>query len=172
MKKCNEEEISWTRFTGQERSSQHLFLALRRLAEGSRVFRKAPFPSSERSVSGLIRSAIVLLCASSTSISASVRWYCWLYLTFLEEFEPLLVPKKQGRPLSRAAVWWILETVPHRFCEVVHGGTVPSHIGDVVISSGSRSSGLRRIFASDQLEGGKIWKHFGVVKIALSLSLE
>ena len=72
----------------------------------------------------------------------------------------------------------MLMTVPYRFCEVVNRGTVPLHIGDVVMSSDSRSSGLRCIFASDQLEGEKTWKHFGVVEIApiadsrASLSLE
>lgn len=101
-----------------------------------------------------------------------------MYLKLLQGFEPLLVPEKQGRQRARAAVWWVLETVPHRFCENVHRGTVPSYIGDVVISSSSRSSGLRCIFASDHLEGEKTRKHSGVVEIApiacsrASLSLE
>ena len=143
--------------------------------------------TARRRISGLPQSAVSKLreeCFGLDSICDCLA-VCFKYIDFgicevvlLVVFDfsrrvwALARPKKQGRPLSRAAVWWILETVPHRFCEVVHRGTVPSHIGDVVISSGSRSSGLRRIFASDQLEGGKIWKHFGVVKIALSLSLE
>lgn len=53
------------------------------------------------------------------------------------EFKPLLMPEKQGRQRARAAVWWILKTVPYRFCEVAHRGIVLSNVNDVVISSGS-----------------------------------